>query len=426
MKPGLLAALWLAAGLVLLGSCAVVEPPPGGPVDATPPQLVSVFPDSGSTGLAGVTEMRFVFSEKMDRASSFSWLYFFPDQRVRKTKWKGATEAIITLEKPLPADTLIVVEIGGAMRDAHKVQSKTSRRFPLATADSIPDGTLAGVLIFEDGPVKNGVVELYGLQPDTLEYYRRPMIRRTVTDSQGAFVFRWLPVPSGPYLVRAFIDDDNNLRPAEGDPQRLVPDTLTVDAETGTASAGVTTLYARNTPGRLLARPFEAPGWPGEVGAWAMAVTDADTGFYPEPIGVGLKDFGWLTPAEGGTIEEVKPGINRVIAFVDVDADSAFSAVPDTLLGIPAVADTVSWYLEPWTMVEGVELEPGLSASFILPAWGDSLTIWTDPPPPVEALTDSTAAALVDSLQGGMDIERPADQGEPAQTADPGKEDETE
>lgn len=401
-NPGLHVGFLLTAGLALLCACAVVETPPGGPADETPPYLVRSTPDSGAVEVEPSRELRFLFSEKMDRANAYSWLYFFPDQRVKKTQWKGATEAIVVLEEPLPADTLIVVEVAGSLRDAHKVKNQRSRRFPIATADSIPSGTIAGVLLFEEGPVKNGVVELYGLQPDTLEYFRRPMIRRTVTNETGAFVFQWLPVPSGPYLVRAFIDGDNNLRPGEGDPQRLLPDTLLVDAETGAASAGVTPLYAANTPGTLFAEPFLAPTWPGAVGAWAMALTDADTGYYPEPLGAGLGNLGWLTPAEGGRLVEVNPGLNRVIAFVDVDGDSAFGAVPDTLLPTSTwvEGDSLLWYLEPWIVVEGVDLEPGLSTRFALTAWGDSLTVWEAPPPP--ASVDSTRWAMMDSLRAAL------------------------
>jgi len=376
----------------------VVEPPPGGPVDYTPPHLVSVFPDSGSTSLGEVSVLRFTFSEKMDRANAFSWLYFFPDQRIRKTKWHGATEAEIFLENPLPADTLIIVEIAGAMRDAHKVKNSQSRRFPLATGDTIASGTLAGVLLFEDGPLDKGVVELYSLQPDSVAYTRRSILRRTVTDAQGVYQFNWLPIPSGPFLVRAFKDDDSNLRPGENDPQRLLPDTLTIDLETGTASAGVMTLYPINTPGTLFADPFEAPLHSGSVMAWAMSITDADTGYYPEPVKMGQEDFAVIYPDSGGVLEEVSPGISRVIAFVDIDRDSSFSAVPDTLL-FPSgltLQDSVLWYLEPWVVLEEISLEPGLSTNFLLPAWTDSLTTWTAPEPVVP---DSLSTALEDSLQ---------------------------
>ncbi len=387
----------LVTGLVLVVSCAVVEPPPGGPVDYTPPHLVSAYPDSGTTSLGEVSVLRFTFSEKMDRANAFSWLYFFPDQRIRKTKWHGAMEAEIFLENPLPADTLIIVEIAGAMRDAHKVKNRQSHRFPLATTDTIASGTLAGVLLFEDGPLDNGVVELYSLQPDSVAYYRRPIIRRTVTDAQGVYRFNWLPIPSGPFLVRAFKDDDSNLRPGENDPQRLLADTLTVDQITGVASAGVMTLYPVNTPGTLFADPFEAPLHSGSVMAWAMAISDADTGYFPEPVRAGQEQFSFLYPDSGGVINEVAPGNNRVIAFVDMDRDSSFSAIPDTILSSNSIsqADSVLWYLEPWIVLEDISLEPGLSTDFKLPAWTDSLTAWTKPEP---VLPDSLGAALEDSL----------------------------
>jgi Bacterial Ig-like domain len=402
--PGLTIRLLLVVGLVLVVSCAVVEAPPGGPIDDIPPHLVSVFPDSGSTGLGEVSVLRFTFSEKMDRANAFSWLYFFPDQQIRKTKWHGATEAEVFLEYPLPADTLVIVEIAGSMRDAHKVKNQKSRRFPLATADSIPTGTLAGILLYEDGPLTNGVVELYGLQPDTLEFSRRPMIRRTVTDDKGAFVFYWLPVPSGPYLVRAFIDGDNNLRPGEKDSQRLLPDTLFVDPNTGTATAGVATLYPVTTPGQLFADPFLPPLDKGPVMAWSMAITDADTGYFPEPVAKEDQIFSVLDPLEGGTLEKVSPGRNRVIAFVDIDSDSSFSAVPETLLFAERLApvDSVLWYLEPWVVVENIQLEPGLTARFQLPAWTDSLTSWVKVEPEL-VIPDSVGGALPDSLSAAED-----------------------
>ena len=109
-----------------------------------------------------------------------------------------------------------------------------------------------------------------------------------------------------------------------------------------------------------------------------------------------------LSPDSGGVVTLVKPGANRLIAFVDVDADSNFSAVPDTLLGreIAARTDTVSWYLEPWTMAEGLQVEPGLIADFLMPAWPDTLSGALAPPPlvPPVGLADSLGTVLPDSL----------------------------
>ena len=370
-------------------------------MDTTPPFVVSTSPDSGAVGLVGVDVIRILFSEKMDRTSAATWLHFYPDQHVRKTKWHGATEAEVFLEATLPADTVVIMEIDAGMRDAHKVKSVTGRRFAIATTDSLPQGQVAGVLIMAEGTVSDGVIELYDLPPDTLEYFQQSMVRRTVTDDNGRYSFHWLPVPGGPWLLRAFSDQNGNLRPDEKEPQRLVPDTLVIDPERITASAGVTTLYPWNTPGRLIVEPFMLSQWPGAVVAWSMSVTDQDTGWSASPVVMGSTPMYTLEPDSGSIMEEVAAGTNRVVVFVDLDADSTFGAVPESLYAQPlqrTYADT-NWVLEPWGLAENIIVRPGLDSPFSVPDIRDTLIYWEPPPvlPDSLALADSLAA-LVDSL----------------------------
>jgi hypothetical protein len=388
----------LLACLVLAAACAVVEPPPGGPVDMTPPHLVFMIPDSAATGLGDVTSINLTFSEKMDRTSAVTWLHFFPDQRIRKTKWSGATVAEIILETPLPPDTVIVVEVISGMRDAHKVKSTTSRRFPIATADSLPGGRIRGVLIMGDSAVTKGVVELYDIPPDTMEYFQQSLLRRTATDETGTFTFDWLPVPGGPWLMRAFADADDNLRPGDKEAQRLMPDTLSLSSDQPTATARVTTLYAWDTPGRLIAGPFAPAALPGTVRAFALAVAEDDTGWVPVTDDGSRNTIVALDPAGGSIIPEVRPGAARVVLFVDVDGDSTFSAVPDSLLsGLPdslaaaAAGDSLTaWFLEPWWLAEGIEVTAGMDRAF-------------DPPSAVYNLTPGTKPTAPDSLSAFAD-----------------------
>jgi hypothetical protein len=389
--------LSFVVSLVLAASCAVVEPPPGGPIDITPPTLVLMSPDSGAVGVGELKTIRLTFSEKMDRTSAVSWLFFFPDQRIRQTKWHGATEAEVILEYPLPPDTVIVVEVASGMRDAHKVKGRQSRRFPISTGGAIPSGTISGVLIMADSAVTNGVVELYDVPPDTIEYFQQPLLRRTVTDESGAFSFDWLPTPGGPWLLRAFADPDNNLRPGDKDAQRLLPDTLSLTADGPAGSTGVTTLYAWNTPGRILVGPFEIPLHGEKVMAWTMVMAEEDTGWVPAPEDGSTNPIFDLDPNTGGVIGKVQPGRNRIVFFVDVDGDSTFSGIPDTLLAfVPdslrtSATDSVDvqdWFLEPWLMVEDVEVLPGMDTEFEVPANAYSLTPWT-PPEPEPAVPDS-------------------------------------
>jgi len=388
---------------MILAACAVVEPPPGGPPDKIRPHLEFMIPDSASTGLGTTDALHLTFSEKMDRVSAVTWLHFFPDQRIRQTKWHGATRAEIILEFPLPADTVIVVEIAAGMRDAHKVKNRRGRRYPIATGDSIPSGRISGVLVMADSAVTNGVVELYDVPPDTLEYFQQKILRRTVTDNTGAYTFDWLPVPGGPWLLRAYADANGDLRPADSEAKRLLPDTLSLAIAADKIVAGVTTLYPANTPGRLLVAPFDPAAFAGLTMCWTMQITENDTGWVPTPLDIA--NFAWLMPNDESPVAEVAPGPNRLIVFVDVDGDSLFSGVPDSLLGV--VSDSlytaggdsaITHFMEPWLMVEGIEILPGLDSALTLPNQAYSLTPWTPPPAPelpaaATADTDSTAAA---------------------------------
>lgn len=397
-----------AAGLALLGSlallaaCAVIERPPGGPIDVQAPNLAGVWPDSGSVGLGEVTVLRLTFSEKMNRQPATQWLHLFPERRYRKTRWHGAREAEVFLAEPLPADTLIVVEIAAGLADAHKVKSRVGRRYPLATADSLFPGAISGALVLADTALAGAVIELFAVPPDSLAYFQQPLLRRTVSDRGGEFRFDWLPVPGGPWLLRAFADGDGDLRPGEREAVRLVPDTLSLTAEIPLAEAGTTTLYRPDHPGRLAVAPFGAPRWPGTVRAFSLAVGENDSGYVPLPAAAARTPMAVLSPDSGGVIAEVKPGLNRIVVFVDVDADSAFGAVSDSLLGLPrpAGADTLAWFLEPWSLVEGVTVEPGLDRDLALGSVGDSLTAWQAPVPPAADTLQALPEALPEPPPG--------------------------
>lgn len=397
--------LALLAGL--LGACAVVEAPPGGPVDMKAPRLEAASPDSGSVSLGEVRKLRFTFTEKMTRQPAEGWLHFYPAQRIRHTSWHGAREAEVTLWEPLPADTVIVAEIAATMQDAHKVKARESRRFPLATAATIPAGRLSGSLVMGDSAVTNAVVEIYGLAPDTLEYFQRPLLRRAITDHTGRWTFEWLPVPGGPWLVRAYADADRNLRAGDREAQRLLPDTLSLTTVQAEQQTGALTLYPFGAPGTLNVRPFERRDWPGGWFAWPQVVAEADTGWAPVPAGKGAPIHA-LMPEAGSTLADVPSGALRVIVFADIDGDSLLSRVAVASLTRPGVAvpwpDTLSAarYLEPWWLVEGVTLAAGLEATLVVPTGPPTMTI-------IAASDTAAVPAAANGPTKGKPMDKPMD-----------------
>ena len=61
----------LAASLTLLSlACARMEPPPGGPPDVAPPQLVKTFPDSFQVFRDFDSDVDFVFDEVISEGGS--------------------------------------------------------------------------------------------------------------------------------------------------------------------------------------------------------------------------------------------------------------------------------------------------------------------------------------------------------------------
>ncbi|MBU1071907.1 Ig-like domain-containing protein, partial [bacterium] len=277
------AAAALALAICLAAACATIEPPGGGPADLTPPAVVRVHPDSGTVGLAGLHEIEISFSEKVDPLPAPRFVHFYPPLEIKGTKWRGRRRATIEFRDPLPPDTVIVVEIPRGFADVHRVKSARSRRYPLATADSVPSGTISGRLSFEDGPAVGAVVELYAVPPDTLEYFRQDILRRTEADSTGRFVLPWLAVPGGPYLLRAFLDHNGDQRPSDNEPQRLLPVEISLSAKVPAAEAGAHTLFDQRTPGRLLGIMDSLAAGDRALFGWTHKIADSDTGFVPLP-----------------------------------------------------------------------------------------------------------------------------------------------
>ncbi len=373
--------LVLAIGL----GCATIEAPPGGPVDETPPTLVGVLPDSGTVGLPETQTIFLFFSEKMDPQSAERFLHLYPSLPVEKTMWHGRRDVEIVLAEPLPPDTVIVVEIPAGLKDAHRVPSRHSYRYPLATAAALPTGQLTGQLLYRDEPLLGGVVELYDVPPDTLEFFQQDMVRRAETDSLGYYSFPWLPVPGGPWMIRAFVDGNGDLRPGGNEATRLLPDDFSLSDTARHRIISTTMLYDPSTPGRLTGLVDSLLTWPGTVLGYSMAISEEDTGWSAAPQEYPPPHKRVVPLGDSFTFSSVPPGLVRLIFFVDANGDSMLSALPAA-----ATTDTVTWYLEPYAVVDSLTVEPGLEHPFPTPNFPVTLSPWRSP---TEAETDSTRQA---------------------------------
>jgi len=380
-------------------------------------------PESGTVDVGALTVLRFEFSEKMDRTRAESWLVLYPPVPIRDTDWDGARVAKVELQEPLPADTVVVVEIRPGMKDMRRVANRTARRWPIATGAKLPDGEIRGGVVYADQPLPGGVVELFPVPPDTVRWFQQDLLRRTQSDSTGRWSLGWLDVPAGPFLLRIFRDGDGDLRAGENDPSRLLPDTLFLTVDAPRRDLGVIIVYDPDAPGTVIGPIDSLLGGVGSILGWAEAYTAEDTTWSAMPLTAAPPGQIGVAAGTEATFSEVPPGQVRVILFVDVDGDSLLSVLPvDSTLAVAmsgttyvAATDTpgearidtvvapVEWLVEPHALVDSLILEPGREVRFASPtAWRRDRP-WFGPIPPAPVDADSLAAAMADSLAAMVD-----------------------
>lgn len=234
-SPSRLAHVLGVALLASLVGCATPGAPTGGPVDSTPPTLMSSLPADLATGVTDST-ITLVFSERLDRASA-SAVTVTPASATPPRVEVDGREIRVVLPG-LRDSTTYVVTLGTGLKDNRNVALRSPITFAFATGDAIDRAQITGRV--RDPSTGSGVqaaVWAYALAdsasvpaPDVPPDYR------TETGADGAFSLSYLR--RAPYFVVAVQDRNRNGRLDPGErvaaPPRLVlrADTTASDPET--------------------------------------------------------------------------------------------------------------------------------------------------------------------------------------------------
>jgi Big-like domain-containing protein len=194
-----------------LASCARMEPPPGGPPDTAPPQLVATRPDSMAKlpGFKGNVEFRFdeVVSEGATPSQGAGTgdleklIILSPSTRVPDVSWRRDRITVRPSEGWRP-NRVYRVELLPGITDLRRNQSKRGTVLTFTTGAELPTTTITGTVVDwkSSRPTPAALVEAL-LLPDSLPY-------RGLADSSGQFALG--PLPAGTYLVRGVIDENRN------------------------------------------------------------------------------------------------------------------------------------------------------------------------------------------------------------------------
>ena len=210
-----------ALAVLIAAGCAQVKSPGGGPVDETPPQVVSVSPADSSVGVSPGTDVRIGFSERMTKSSVENALFISPyPEPYPRLDWSiGDCELRLRFGERLDSARTYVVTIGSEASDVHSVRMDQAVTFAFATGDSLDTGQIsASVYRLQRGLPSPATGITLGLFPlaDTTSPYERYALYESQTGTDGTASFRNLA--PGRYRLVGWSDRQKDFRPGHDEP----------------------------------------------------------------------------------------------------------------------------------------------------------------------------------------------------------------
>ncbi len=201
MRRGLIALCVIGAGAL---GCAGASPPPGGPEDHAPPQLLRVTPDTNAVNVKA-DNVTFQFDETInDRGSGAQELarrfLVSPSRGDIRVSWHRSRIEVRPRDGFRP-NTAYSVSLLPGLADLRGNAMKHGATVVFSTGPAIPPGRIDGVAFdwAAERPAAQALIQ--AITPDSTIYLAS-------SDSAGDFALR--PLPAGRYLVRAIVDANGN------------------------------------------------------------------------------------------------------------------------------------------------------------------------------------------------------------------------
>jgi hypothetical protein len=332
----------------LAASCAIPEPPPGGPEDKTAPEPIATVPVDGSAGVNPRARIEIEFSERLSGGRFDRFVEFSPEVKIAKTRWKGK-RLFIEPEGALHADTTYVVRVRPGFTDAHNVKSDSGYEFAFATSAVIDTGAVSGRVYFRRKPAEKGVVSLFVLPRDSsfVPDAARPD-RDAITGEDGSYRLDYLPQRSVSFILWAYNDDNaNSAFDREKEAAALFADTLTLGERVSRLENVDIWIVDPREPGVVAGRVINASGLD-SVPVTVTLAEERDT----------IPPTYWARADAGGRykFENVLRGRYVLRAFVDLRSDSLCGTYPCPGDSVSGCVEPCAGYPDTVTVSPGDEL----------------------------------------------------------------------
>ena len=224
--------------LASLAGCARPIPPPGGPIDTTPPRIVAASPADSAVNVERTGSVEVLFSESMERASVRDNVRIYPPTNRPSFRWSGRRFRVEWAES-LDAGTTYQLFLSGRARDLRGVPLGIPLMIRFSTGEALSPGGIRGKIRAKTLPTRGVPVLLLpaslGLRPDTTDAFEP--VYQTETDTAGVYEFTGLPLDRG-FTVQAFydrngdsyVDRENDVVAGYGAVVRLTPERMVADS----------------------------------------------------------------------------------------------------------------------------------------------------------------------------------------------------
>ncbi|UCB51672.1 MAG: Ig-like domain-containing protein [Candidatus Zixiibacteriota bacterium] len=143
-EPGKTQILVLLVFLSFIFQCAKEGMPPGGPEDTTPPEVVSVSPQPGSTQVDLGSRIEITFSERMLAKITEESVFISPlPKEPFESGWRRK-RLLLTPQEPLLPDRTYVISIGTDAQDLRRNRLVKSYSFAFSTGSELDYGSISG------------------------------------------------------------------------------------------------------------------------------------------------------------------------------------------------------------------------------------------------------------------------------------------
>ena len=198
------AALIGIAGIVVLGACASMGRPEGGPRDEMPPVFVRSTPKPGALN-ASPSRIEVFFDENIQLDDAFNKVFVSPTQKIAPVVRSLGKRVTVELRDTLQPNTTYTIDFADAIKDLNEGNILDGFALDFSTGNEIDTLRISGMVLAAQNlePAQGMTVGVYREPADTA-IHTMPFERVARTNQYGQFTVRNLK--PGAYAVYALND----------------------------------------------------------------------------------------------------------------------------------------------------------------------------------------------------------------------------